>query len=309
VDAAAEEYCAIFSAAGGYLAERVTDVRDIRDRAVARLLGLQDPGVPELTERAVIVAHDLAPAETAGLRRDLVLAIVTESGGPTSHTAILAAQMGIPAVVQLPRAVAIGVGTVLAVDGATGEVFVDPDPATLAELVQRGERRTRALGRLLVRPRPATATRSLCWPTSVPPGTPSVPARSTSKASGCSGPSSSSSSARPRRRWRSRSPSTRGYSRPSGHGGWWCGPSMPERTSRWRSPTSVQRRTLPWAGAACGSRPSAQTLLETQLSGARRGWAGHRRGRAGHGADGGHRRGSGRGLPGGSVSMVFPRSA
>ena len=146
VDAAAEEYCAIFSAAGGYLAERVTDVRDIRDRAVARLLGLEDPGVPELSEPSVIVAHDLAPAETAGLRRDLVLAIVTESGGPTSHTAILAAQMGIPAVVQLPRAVAIAVGTVLAVDGATGEVFVDPDPDTQAELVQRSERRAKALG-------------------------------------------------------------------------------------------------------------------------------------------------------------------
>lgn len=146
LDAAAEEYCAVFSAAGGYLAERVTDLRDVRDRAVARLLGLQDPGVPELTEPSVIVAHDLAPAETAGLRRDLVLAIVTESGGPTSHTAILAAQMGIPAVVQLPRAVSIGVGTVLAVDGATGEVFVDPDPATQADLVRRSERRDRALG-------------------------------------------------------------------------------------------------------------------------------------------------------------------
>jgi phosphotransferase system enzyme I (PtsI) len=146
VDAATEEYCVVFSQAGGYLAERVTDLRDVRDRAVARLLGLQDPGVPELTGPSVIVAHDLAPAETAGLRRDLVLAIVTESGGPTSHTAILAAQMGIPAVVQLPRAVAIGVGTILAVDGSTGEVFVDPDPATQADLVNRGERRAKALG-------------------------------------------------------------------------------------------------------------------------------------------------------------------
>ena len=146
VDAAAEEYCAVFSAAGGYLAERVTDLRDVRDRAVARLLGLQDPGVPELTTPSVIVARDLAPAQTASLRRDLVLAIVTESGGPTSHTAILAAQMGIPAVVQLPRAVAISVGTVLAVDGSTGEVFVDPDPATQADLVRRSERRANALG-------------------------------------------------------------------------------------------------------------------------------------------------------------------
>jgi len=146
VDAATEEYCATFTAAGGYLAERVTDLRDVRDRAVARLLGVADPGVPELTEPSVIVAHDLAPAETASLRRDMVLAIVTESGGPTSHTAILAAQMGIPAVVQLPRAVALGVGTLLAVDGSTGEVFVDPDPATQADLVRRSERRASALG-------------------------------------------------------------------------------------------------------------------------------------------------------------------
>jgi len=146
VDAATEEFCAIFSAAGGYLAERVTDLRDVRDRAVARLLGLEDPGVPELSEPAVIVADDLAPAETVSLRRDLVLAIVTQSGGPTSHTAILAAQMGIPAVVQVPRAVDIPAGTLLAVDGSTGEVFVDPDPTTRTDLVQRSERRAKALG-------------------------------------------------------------------------------------------------------------------------------------------------------------------
>jgi len=146
VDAAVEEYCTMFTAAGGYLAERVTDLRDVRDRAVARLLGVQDPGVPELTAPSVIVAHDLAPAETASLNRDLVVAIVTESGGITSHTAILAAQMGIPAVVQLPRAVALVAGTVLAVDGSTGEVFVDPDDQTQAELVKRSERRADALG-------------------------------------------------------------------------------------------------------------------------------------------------------------------
>lgn len=146
VDAAAEEYCTMFTAAGGYLAERVTDLRDVRDRAVARLMGVQDPGVPDLTTPSVIVAHDLAPAETANLRPALVLAIVTESGGPTSHTAILAAQMGIPAVVQLRDAVAIPAGTAVAVDGTTGEVFIDPDSATQADLLRRSERRAVALG-------------------------------------------------------------------------------------------------------------------------------------------------------------------
>jgi phosphotransferase system enzyme I (PtsI) len=146
IDAAAEQYCASFTAAGGYLAERVTDLRDVRDRAVARLQGLDDPGVPELTAPSVIVAHDLAPAQTASLQPNLVLAIVTQSGGPTSHTAILAAQMGIPAVVQLPGAVALDVGTVLAVDGSTGEVFIDPDQATQAGLVERSQRRANALG-------------------------------------------------------------------------------------------------------------------------------------------------------------------
>jgi len=146
LDAAVEEFCDTFIAAGGYLAERVTDLRDVRDRAVARVLGLPDPGIPDLRGPCVIVAHDLAPAETSRLQRNLVLAIVTESGGPTSHTAILAAQMGIPAVVQLPRAVSLQAGTVLAVDGTTGEVFVNPDPATQADLVTRSERRAHALG-------------------------------------------------------------------------------------------------------------------------------------------------------------------
>ena len=67
VSTAVEEYAVQFEALGGYFAERVTDLKDVRNRAVARLLGQQDPGVPPLTEPSVVVARDLAPAETATL--------------------------------------------------------------------------------------------------------------------------------------------------------------------------------------------------------------------------------------------------
>ncbi|WP_260984835.1 PEP-utilizing enzyme, partial [Brevibacterium casei] len=71
--------------------------------AIAEVLGKPAPGLPTLTEPSIVAAEDLAPAETATLDRSLVLGIVTRAGGLTSHTAILAAQMGIPAVVQLPE--------------------------------------------------------------------------------------------------------------------------------------------------------------------------------------------------------------
>ena len=145
VDAAVEEYCAMFAAAGGYLAERVTDLRDVRDRAVARVLGVPEPGVPHLSEPSVLVAHDLAPAETSVLDPATVLAILTESGGPTSHTAILAAQMGIPAVVQMPGALDIPTGTRVAVDGSTGEVVLEPGEGLQHELAAKAERRAVAL--------------------------------------------------------------------------------------------------------------------------------------------------------------------
>ena len=101
VEAAVEEYAVQFTALGGYFAERVTDLRDVGARTIAHLLGVPPPGIPSFSEPSVVVAHDLAPAETATLDRALVLGIVTEAGGRTSHTAILAAQMGIPAVVQV----------------------------------------------------------------------------------------------------------------------------------------------------------------------------------------------------------------
>ncbi len=145
VSTAVEEYAVQFEALGGYFAERVTDLKDVRNRVVARLLGQADPGVPPLTEPSVIVAMDLAPAETATLDPAKVRAIVTEAGGRTSHTAILAAQLGIPAVVQFPGATGIPAGTLVAVDGDTGLVTVNPSAAYQDELVGKGERRKRAL--------------------------------------------------------------------------------------------------------------------------------------------------------------------
>ncbi|WHT19481.1 PEP-utilizing enzyme [Crossiella sp. CA-258035] len=118
---AANGFATMLAAAGGYLAERVRDVHDVRDRIVATLLDVPMPGVPPLTGPSVLVARDLAPADTAGLDPELVLALVTEEGGPTSHTAILARALGIPAVVACRGVLALAAEG-LVVDGGTGLV-------------------------------------------------------------------------------------------------------------------------------------------------------------------------------------------
>lgn len=119
-------YRELLANAGEYLAGRVADLDDVRNRVVARLLGVPMPGVPDSEKPYVLVARDLAPADTALLDPALVLGFVTEEGGPTSHSAILARALGVPAVVALPGAGELTEGTLIAVDGATGEVFVDP---------------------------------------------------------------------------------------------------------------------------------------------------------------------------------------
>ncbi|WP_218040141.1 phosphoenolpyruvate--protein phosphotransferase [Actinomadura sp. WMMB 499] len=122
-------YREMLAGAGDYLAARVTDLDDIRDRTIARLLGLPMPGVPESDEPFVLVARDLAPADTAVLDPGKVVAFVTEEGGPTSHTAIIARTMGVPAVVALPGATSLADGTPVLVDGAAGTVRPDPSGA------------------------------------------------------------------------------------------------------------------------------------------------------------------------------------
>jgi len=125
---AVAELSEMFRAAGGLMAERVTDLADVRDRIIARLTGAPEPGVPVPTEPSVLLARDLAPADTAGLDPTLVLAIATELGGPTSHTAIIARQLGIPCVVAVPGLADLPEGDSVLVDGSIGEVLRDPGP-------------------------------------------------------------------------------------------------------------------------------------------------------------------------------------
>lgn len=123
---AAEVVRAQLLALGGYLAERSGDVADVRDRIVAELDGRPAPGVPQVTEPSVLVAHDLAPADTATLDPRLVVALVTAGGGPTAHTAIVARALGIPAVVGAADALALPVGATVLVDGSAGTVLAGP---------------------------------------------------------------------------------------------------------------------------------------------------------------------------------------
>ncbi|GAB2631732.1 phosphoenolpyruvate--protein phosphotransferase [Streptomyces capparidis] len=138
-------YRALLAAAGDYLAGRVADLDDVRNRIVARLLGVPMPGVPDSDQPYVLIARDLAPADTALLDPSLVLGFVTEEGGPTSHSAILARAMGVPAVVALPGATDLVEGVVVAVDGSTGEVTVEPSEARRAELERAAAERKAAL--------------------------------------------------------------------------------------------------------------------------------------------------------------------
>lgn len=138
-------YRALLAGAGEYLAGRVADLDDVRNRIVARLLGVPMPGVPDSDEPYVLIARDLAPADTALLDPTLVLGFVTEEGGPTSHSAILARALGVPAVVALPGAGELAEGTVIAVDGSTGEIFVNPSAEKKAQLQAAAAERKAAL--------------------------------------------------------------------------------------------------------------------------------------------------------------------
>lgn len=143
--AATEKFVVMFEKAGGLMAERVTDLRDIRDRVVAELLGAPEPGVPTPEVPSILLADDLAPADTAGLDPERVIALVTELGGPTSHTSIIARQLGIPCIVAAPGIGIIEAGEELLVDGGTGRIRRGVPEAEAAALLAEDQRRREAI--------------------------------------------------------------------------------------------------------------------------------------------------------------------
>ncbi len=119
-----------------YFAQRAADIRDIGTLVIRLLLGLEEGGFTYLTEPSVIVAGDLTPSETVSIPSGMALAFVTDVGSPTSHTAILARALGIPAVVGVGGN-GIKSGVTVAVDGDEGAVWIEPDQSTIDLLMRR----------------------------------------------------------------------------------------------------------------------------------------------------------------------------
>ncbi|MCK8609109.1 phosphoenolpyruvate--protein phosphotransferase [Agromyces sp. C10] len=135
----------MLAAMGGYMGERAADLDDVSQRVVAHLLKVPAPGVPNPGHPFVLVARDLAPADTALLDLGQVLGLVTIDGGPTSHTAILAREKSIVAVVGAADAATLADGDTVIVDAANDLVVQDPTPEQIAEARERiAERAARA---------------------------------------------------------------------------------------------------------------------------------------------------------------------
>jgi multiphosphoryl transfer protein len=123
-----------------YLQQRAQDVQDVSTQVLRALLGGQPAEATHLPEPVIIYAEDLTPSQTAGLDLDKVLGLVTAGGGPTSHSAILARAMAVPAVAGARLEVdRLPPGTRMGVDGSSGRIWINPDPAQSQELEARRE--------------------------------------------------------------------------------------------------------------------------------------------------------------------------
>lgn len=121
-----------------YFSQRVNDFYDIQKRMLRNLLGQKAENLSKLDRKVVIVAHDLSPSQTATLDKSMVVGFATDAGGATSHTAILANALGIPAIVGLGTfSQDISGGDIVVIDGKSGRVIVNPDDETRERYEER----------------------------------------------------------------------------------------------------------------------------------------------------------------------------
>jgi len=121
-----------------YMKERAADIRDVTKRVIAHLLGVQIPNPSLISEEVVIIAEDLTPSDTAQLNRQFVKGFTTDIGGRTSHSAIMARSMEIPAVVGTKQATAsIENGVMVIVDGLDGDVIINPSSDVIAQYEEK----------------------------------------------------------------------------------------------------------------------------------------------------------------------------
>lgn len=123
-----------------YMQERAADIRDVTKRILANLLGVELPSPATIKEEVVVVANDLTPSDTAQLNRKYVRGFVTNIGGRTSHSAIMARSLEIPAIVGTKTITDnVEKGDLVIIDGLDGEVIVDPDEKTVESFKAKGE--------------------------------------------------------------------------------------------------------------------------------------------------------------------------
>ena len=141
VDAICTMYADMFSGVEDELMrQRATDVQDIRTRLISILLGVTGVDLSQLPAGSVLVARDLTPSMTVGLKKESVAGIITEVGGKTSHSAILARALELPAVLSVPKALElIEDGDGLIVDGGEGVAILNPDERTRGEYLKKQE--------------------------------------------------------------------------------------------------------------------------------------------------------------------------
>lgn len=133
-----------------YMRERAADIRDVGQRILMNLLGKEIPNVADLKEKVVVVAHDITPSDTAQMDREQVLGFITNIGGRTSHSAIMARSMEIPAVLGLKNITEhVKTGDNIVFDGDEGIVLVNPEEAVMKEYLGRKEKELAAKQELM----------------------------------------------------------------------------------------------------------------------------------------------------------------